>query len=367
MPRQSHGTSGQLRLEHDLSRKRQPLRVLLVDNEKPVRQLLEHIADGQAMTLVQASGVEEARKVLTQQRIDLALVEPSINNGQGMALAGEIRQRSPRTHTIVISATPTMQQAIDSMRAGVCDFIPKPLSLTELNQRVASALAKRDDQQYLHQRLRKLRRMCKKLNQARVEVSEQVDVLCNDLVTAYQELANQMHTLVQTSEYNAVVEGELDLENLLRKTLEFLLKKAGPTNAVIFLPSMGDEYTVGAYINYDAANGSPEALLDHMADVVAPVISNQDGTLHLRDDEALEAWVGDDSAYLADCHTLSFPVIHEDEALACVILFRDASEPYPNEMVEVCDAVAPLFSMALAKIIRVHHRLHGDTPPSEAA
>ena len=49
--------------------------------------------------------------------------------------------------------------------------------------------------------------------------------------------------LFSSAEFGAVMNDELDLEHLLRKTLEFLLGKVGPTNAAIFLPGTGCGFT----------------------------------------------------------------------------------------------------------------------------
>src|SRR5690606_37867773 len=135
----------------------------------------------------------------------------------------------------------------------------------ELNQRVDAAIDRHRRDAQREQRTKRLRRLCRKLNEAREEVTQQVDVLCNDLVTAYQELANQMQQVVQTSEYAGLIRDELDLEGLLRKTLEFLVHKAGACNAAIFLPATADEYSLGGYVNYDCTSDSADILLQHLA------------------------------------------------------------------------------------------------------
>ena len=149
---------------------------------------------------------------------------------------------------------------------------------------------------------------------------------------------------------------ELDLEQLLRRTLEHILEKVGATNAAIFLPSSLDEYSLGGYINYDQAGGSPDLLLQHLADIVAPEIANRDALLHVTDNETLDQWLGDDANYLEDCHLVASPCVHEDECLAVIALFRDCESPFEHESVETIDAISPVLAEYLAKIIRVHHR-----------
>src|SRR5690606_39228493 len=155
------------------------------------------------------------------------------------------------------------------------------------------------------------------------EVSEQVDILCHDLVTAYQDLAVQMQQVVHTSEYAMVIRDELDLEKLLRRTLEYIIEKAGASNAAIFLPSSMDEYSLGGYVNYDCTPESADMLLQHLGDVFAPKVARQNELVHITDNIALCGWLGDDAMWLEDRHVLAFGCRQDDEALAVIAVFRD--------------------------------------------
>ena len=129
-----------------------------------------------------------------------------------------------------------------------------------------------------------------------------------------------------------------------------------PTNAAIFLPASNTEYHIGGYINYDCSTQSPEMLLQHLADVVAPKVSSTDAPLHITDNDTLSKWIGDDYAYLADCHVLAVACKHEGETLAVIVLFRDQTQPFTPLIVETCAAVGPTLAEHLTRLIRIHHR-----------
>lgn len=344
-----------------VARAAQRFHVLLVDTDPKVRKVLADAISGEHMVLLEAASLAEARTRLRESEVDLALIEPNLPDGSGMDLAHELDQTRSTTQTIVISDQPNLQRAVEAIRAGAADFIAKPLDLDELNERVRVAIDRHKVGQKQQMRIRRLRRICKKLNIARQEVTQQVDILCNDLVTAYQELAAQMQHVVYTSEFAALVRNELDLENLLRKTLEYLVHKAGSTNAAIFLPATGSEYSLGGYVNYDCTPDSADLLLQHLADVVAPLLAERDAPVHITDNQTLGEWLGDDFAYLADSHVLGFACPHDDETLAVVVLFRDGSQPFDADVLETTAAIAPLLGQAMARIIRVHHRQINDS------
>ncbi len=340
-------------------RHKRTFKVLLVDADPHCRELFEQVTAGRRtheLSIFSAASVGEARQFLEGQHIDLLVVEPGVSNNHGLDLAVDAAQGRRATQTMVMTQQATFQSALAAIRAGACDVITKPLDVADLNERVTQAIDRTENENKKTERVRRLRRICRKLNAARNEVTQQVDILCNDLVTAYQELADQMHNVVETSEYAALLRRELDLERLLHQTLEFLLEKAGPTNAAIFLPVTVDEYTLGGYVNYDCADGSPEILLNHLADVVAPRIAERDVSVHLTNNEAINDWLGDDGAYLTDCHLLAVPCFAENEPLAVMVLFRDGGQPFSDDVTHVCSAIAPMLGKYLAKIVRVHHR-----------
>ncbi|MEX2214700.1 MAG: response regulator [Phycisphaeraceae bacterium] len=340
-------------------RRRRPFRVMLVDNDPRTRDaftsaITEHHTH--QIELIPVASVPEARRVLEKSHIDLVVIEPTISSGAGLGLAQVVVKEHSPTQAIVMAELATFESALAAIRAGATDLITKPIVLGELNERVQQAIVRSESEMRKEARVRRLRRVCKKLNAAREEVSQQVDILCNDLVTAYQELADQMHNVVETSEFAALVRNELDLERLLHQSLEFILEKVGPTNAAIFLPVTADEFTLGGYVNYDCADGSPELLLNHLADVVAPRAGESETAIHITDNDTLAEWIGDDSAYLTDCHMLAVPCWTENEVLAVMVLFRDGAQPFNEEITKTCAAIAPLLAQYLGKIVRVHHR-----------
>ena len=82
----------------------------------------------------------------------------------------------------------------------------------------------------------RLRTVCRQLNKARHEISQQVNLLCHDLVKAYQELAEQLNQTQVTGDFASSIGEEVEIETLMRRTMEWVLKKLGPVNAAVFLP-----------------------------------------------------------------------------------------------------------------------------------
>ncbi|MEM6551749.1 MAG: response regulator [Planctomycetota bacterium] len=342
---------------------RRPARVLVVDRDTRVPALLRDCRPaGQTLDIIQAGSLAVARDLIDKQRIDLAIIEPAMPDGDGYELAAELADApspsKPAVATLIAGSTADFDAARRALAAGAADFLVKPeLTTNELTDRLAHTLAKQRKDAKLARRVRRLKKLCKRLNDARLEVAGQVDTLCNDLVTAYQELAVQMKGVVdETRTVEDVLSDELDLEQVIRKTLEWLVGQSGPSNAAVFLPCSMDEFSLGGYVNHDCTAESADMLLQHLADVLAPKVADRDQLIHLKDNASIEQWIGDDAAYLADSEVLAFAARTDDESLAVLCLFRDAEQPYPEDVVQACRALAPILGETLSRLIRIHHR-----------
>ncbi|MAE60489.1 MAG: hypothetical protein CMJ49_03930 [Planctomycetaceae bacterium] len=331
-------------------------RMLVVDDEPEVRRLLGDALDDQPVVVYEAGNLQEAGDILDHESIELIVVDVSLPDGNGLEWAESVRTDHPDIQTIVITGQPSLRRAVRALRAGASDFLSKPLDLTELNQRVSSALHCRKHSAGQQRRIDHLTHLVKELNQAHDEISKQVDILCHDLVTAYQDLAGQMNHVETVADFRSLIQHELDLEALLRSVLEYLLQKVGPTDAVIFLPSHEDGYTVGGYINATLDSQSADVLLSHLADIVAPRVADSRATIALKSNEDIKEWIGDDSMWLVDAHIIAAPCVSDDEVLAVLMLFRDQSQPFDPAFVDAMNHLCTTLGEHLNRIVRVHDR-----------
>jgi hypothetical protein len=205
-------------------------------------------------------------------------------------------------------------------------------------------------------RIERLTRVCRRLNQARHEVTKQVSSLCGDMVNAYEELSGQVLHISIASEFNSLIRQELDVESLLRTALEYILAKTGPTNAAVFLPATSSDFSLGAYVNYDCPKDAADVLLDHLAGIVAPRMEGQTELKVLCGDQELHDFLGDDAHWLSGNNAITFACHHDGECLAVVILFRDRRNPFAASLVPGLRIIADLFGKQLARVIHIHHR-----------
>ncbi len=334
-----------------------PSAVLIVDDDPNVREAIALALDQPDRIIHHAADATEAEVKLATEIIDLCLVDVALPDGNGIDLVDQIAADHPLTRSIMITGDPSVERITKALRAGALDFVTKPFDVDDLNQRVHEALGKQRRAMRKEQRLARLRTLCKQLNKARHEISQQVDILCNDLVLAYQDLATQVQGFEMTGDLRAELHGELDLEQVIRRTLEFIINKIGPTNAVIFLPNPGGGYAVGGYVNYSHNKDSHQVFTQHLAENVAPIIAELTEPAHVRDDQ-VQRFLGHEDHWLAESEMIAMPCCDDEgEVLASILLDRDRNEPYDDENLELVGAIAPLLAKYLVRVINVHHRM----------
>lgn len=115
-------------------------RVLIVDDEPDIRELLEITLLRMGHETRCAADYSAATRWLKEAEFDLCLTDMKLPDGDGITLVEHIQQHCPNTPTAVITAHGSIDLAIKAMKAGAFDFVSKPVSLDTLRNLIEKAL-----------------------------------------------------------------------------------------------------------------------------------------------------------------------------------------------------------------------------------
>jgi two-component system, NtrC family, response regulator PilR len=115
-------------------------RVLIIDDEPDIRELLDITLGRMQLATDCAHNVTSAKQFLLSQSYDLCLTDMHLPDGSGLELVEFIQQHCAGTPVAVITAHGSIDTAIESMKAGAFDFISKPVDLTVLRKLVNTAI-----------------------------------------------------------------------------------------------------------------------------------------------------------------------------------------------------------------------------------
>ena len=108
-------------------------RILVVDDEFLLRQLLEETASRRGLEVMTAASGEEALEILEKEEFQMAFVDMKMNRLTGLDVLKFARKRCPRMLFVIMTAYGTVDTAIEAMKLGAFDFIIKPFSPDQLD------------------------------------------------------------------------------------------------------------------------------------------------------------------------------------------------------------------------------------------
>ncbi|WP_434533773.1 sigma-54-dependent transcriptional regulator [Chitiniphilus shinanonensis] len=115
-------------------------RVLVVDDEVDIAELLELTLIKMGLDVDTAHCVADAKAALERTRYDLILTDMRMTDGEGLELVDFVQARRLDVPVAVITAYGSMQNAVSALKAGAFDYLAKPVSLDQLRTLVKSAL-----------------------------------------------------------------------------------------------------------------------------------------------------------------------------------------------------------------------------------
>ena len=116
--------------------------ILVVDDERSMREFLEIFFQREGYGVTTAPGVDEAEVCLENEEIDVVITDMQMPRRGGLDLLHAARELSPETAVVVITAYASTDSAIAAMREGAYDYITKPFKVDEIRLVVEKALEK---------------------------------------------------------------------------------------------------------------------------------------------------------------------------------------------------------------------------------
>ena len=119
---------------------RRKSRVLVVDDEADIRELLDLTLARMGLEADCAATIAEARVLLDGRRYRLCLTDMRLPDGEGLELVRHINETGNDLPVAVITAHGSMENAVSALKAGAFDYLSKPVALDQLRALIKSAL-----------------------------------------------------------------------------------------------------------------------------------------------------------------------------------------------------------------------------------
>jgi two-component system response regulator HydG len=111
----------------------------VVDDDPHVLELIRRFATSEGFETLPCQGGIEALERIRDQHIDLALVDLRMPDVGGLDVISRVREADPHCHIILMSGHATIETAVEAVKRGAIDCLPKPLDFARLRQAFAAA------------------------------------------------------------------------------------------------------------------------------------------------------------------------------------------------------------------------------------
>ncbi len=107
-------------------------KLLIVDDDRPLRQRLTLAMERRGFTVVAGEGVEDGIRVARAETPDYAVIDLRMPDGSGLDVVSAVRDVNPKARIIVLTGYGNIATAVAAVKAGAVDYLPKPADADQI-------------------------------------------------------------------------------------------------------------------------------------------------------------------------------------------------------------------------------------------
>ncbi len=115
-------------------------RLLIVDDELLIRDLLYDHFSGRDYAISLADNAESALAHMSAEKFDAVILDLKMPDMDGLELATAIHERQAAVPIIIITGYPSVESAVEALRRRYFDYFVKPFNMKKLEKAVSAAL-----------------------------------------------------------------------------------------------------------------------------------------------------------------------------------------------------------------------------------
>ena len=120
-----------------------PLRILIVDDEPPIRRFLKTALGAQDYRVEEAGDGESALEFLKRNPVDLVILDLGLPGMDGLEVIRRLRGEGAAMPIVILSSRDDEAGKVQALDLGADDYVSKPFGMEELSARIRTALRHR--------------------------------------------------------------------------------------------------------------------------------------------------------------------------------------------------------------------------------
>ena len=131
--------------EHTISTHHIPPHILVMEDDLNVAKGLEMVLSEEGYQVNLAGTGALAMKAFREKKFDLLVADLRLPDINGMEVIKQVKEQEPDTEVIVITGYGTTATAVEAMKIGVHDFLPKPFTEDQIINSITEALSPQEE------------------------------------------------------------------------------------------------------------------------------------------------------------------------------------------------------------------------------
>ena len=326
----------------------QMARVLIIDDEPDLRELMADALAAADIEVVTAGSAEEAADLAAKDVVDLVVADLHLPDGNGAEVVDGLRSFLRDLPAVVVTGCKDVHAIAEASRVGVVELMTKPLDIEHLQATVRRELDQQTARRRSGQRTDRLRGLAREANIERKLVTEQLDGTCADLTEAYRTLSGQMALQQIVLGYQSQLVAAKCDDDVFRAMFQAYVKRSGPVfGAALVCDAEAELRVVGRFgvpvpdeLSFSRALCRP---------LVAALLEKPKCTL-LDAGENADDFHPSIRRYLPGLTILAIPLMPEPgELIGIVLLYRKGEQPFTEMDVALAEMIAHPTALAVQR------------------
>lgn len=325
---------------------RQPQRVLVVDDEPEIREMLVDALSADDLRVLSAGSSAEALDVAQRERIDCVIADMRLGAENGLDVIDRLRAELEDLPAVVITGLRDPDALAKASQHRPVELMTKPLDVRRLAGTVREAMVQRGQNERLRRRARRLRRLAGRVNRQRKRALKQLDTTCADLTVAYRTLSGQLSLYKSVIAYqNGLLAAPTD-DDVFHCLFRTFVKTSGGVQGVAMVCDAHAELQIAG--RFGVPQPDSPAFCDALVQpVVAAVLSDPRCLLIDAQDEA-ERFDERIRRYLPGVSILAVPLLPaEEEMIGLVVLYRKGEQPFTDADLAIAELIGQPTAVAI--------------------
>jgi len=323
-------------------------RVLVVDDEPELRELLLDALSTADMQVSAAGSGQEAIDLARQARPDILVTDLRLGDCTGLDVIDRLRAMAGDIPAVVITAYGDPATLTWASRHRPVELMTKPLDLDRLRQAIREELARRANCRLVKHRTLRLRLLARKTNIERKNIHRKLDKTCADLAAAYRTLSGQMTLQQALIAYQQHLLKVTNDDDVFRGLFTLFVRRSGAVFGVAMVCDADAELQLGG--RFGVPNPDDFRFCSSLAKPVVSLVLARPECTTIDAGEEMDIFDPSIHKYLPGLSILAVPLIPaEGELIGLVIFYRKGEQPFKDSDVALAQIVALPTALAVRR------------------